>query len=121
MNTFAQRLRYTRTQRGFTQEKLALLSGLSQSAIASYESGLRHQTRNLLCLAKALNVNPLWLEQGLGPMNLTVQEIHKNYNPSWPFTQISLEDFNALTTQDQRLIENVILSVMDHLKEHKNA
>lgn len=121
MNTFAQRLRYTRNQRGYTQEKLALLSGLSQSAIASYESGLRQHTRNLLCLAKVLNVNPLWLEQGIGPMALAVQETNKNYSPYWPFTRVSLDEFNALTAQEQQLIENVMVSFIDHIKEYKET
>ncbi len=67
MNTFSDRLREARVLRGYTQQALARVAGLSQSAIASYESGRRHSSRAMRRLARALHVNLDWLETGNGP------------------------------------------------------
>jgi transcriptional regulator with XRE-family HTH domain len=66
---FSERLKYVRGLRGYSQQKLAKLAGVSQSAIGSYETGDRETTRSLWELADALDVNALWLETGKGPMD----------------------------------------------------
>lgn len=68
----AQRLRRARKERGLSQERLARLSGLSQTAISAYERGAMEPTvGNLLALARALRVSPQWL-MGLGPSEVEV-------------------------------------------------
>lgn len=119
MTTFAQRLLQARTQQGYTQNKLATLCGLSQSTIASYESGMRLQPRNLRSLAKALKVNPLWLEQGRGAMQLKFSELDRDYDSDWPFTRISLDEFDQLTEPQRVLIENLIHTLMDTWRHQK--
>lgn len=119
MTTFAQRLLYARTQRGYTQNQLAVLCGLSQSTIASYESGTRLQPRNLRSLAKALQVNPLWLEQGRGAMQLNLSDQDKDYAVRWPFVHISIDDFEQLTEQQLVLMENLIRTTMDTWRHQK--
>ncbi|AZY47922.1 helix-turn-helix domain-containing protein [Bordetella avium] len=67
MNTFSDRLREARVLRGYTQQSLARVAGLSQSAIASYESGRRQSSRAMRQLARVLRVRLDWLETGQGP------------------------------------------------------
>lgn len=119
MTTFAQRLLYARTQRDLTQTQLAALCGLSQSTIANYESGARQQPRNLRALAQALKVNPLWLEQGRGAMQLNLTDVDKEYVVSWPFTGISVKELDQLTEQQRTIIENLVHSVMDAWRHQK--
>lgn len=112
MNTFAERLLYARQLRGYTQNQLATLCGLSQSTIASYEAGTRLHARNLLSLAKILKVSPTWLEQGTGPIFSTLQETTPNYSHSWPFTGVSPDDLLQLNEQQLTTIENVIKALL---------
>lgn len=116
MKTFAQRLLHARTERGYTQLQLAKLCGVSQSTIASYESGTRLHTRHLLSLAKNLKTNPLWLEQGIGPMVSTLQEADKNYSQFWPFTRVSPDELHQLTDQQLHLVESVLQTLIKELK-----
>lgn len=113
VDTFAQRLLHARQLRGYTQSKLATLCGLSQSTIASYESGTRLHARNLLSLAKILKVNPLWLEQGIEPMSSTLQETTNSYSFNWPFTGVSPEEINQLSEQQRSTLEAVVRTLLD--------
>lgn len=64
MTTLATRLRTTREQANLTQAELGKLVGVSQNAIQKIESGKTLEPRNLLQLAMALKVDPLWLQTG---------------------------------------------------------
>lgn len=65
---FSERLRHARQHRGLSQADLARLCGLTQSAISNYENGTRRDAREILDLARALNVSALWLRKGIGTM-----------------------------------------------------
>ncbi|WP_186156797.1 LexA family transcriptional regulator [Burkholderia gladioli] len=67
MKTLADRLKEVRKEREISQEALARLSGVSQSTIAHIESGRNQGTKYLLALARALELNPDWLENERGP------------------------------------------------------
>lgn len=67
MDTLAQRLRLSRKERGLTQAQLAEAAGVAQSDISKLERGEAQKTANLVRLAKALGVNPAWLDTGDGP------------------------------------------------------
>lgn len=56
-----QRLRECRKAKGFTQAKLALLSGVSQGTIGNIESGIRGYGESLIDIARALNVSADYL------------------------------------------------------------
>lgn len=71
LETFAQRLKWAREQKQLSQDELGKLVGVSQSAIGNFESGSRKTSRNLLGLAQALDVAPLWLESGRGDVRPT--------------------------------------------------
>ena len=112
MKNFAERLLFARTQRGLTQQKLAALCHISQSTIASYESGARLHARNLIELANALHVNAQWLSKGTGPMFTSIQESTPSYMQTWPFTRVSPNDIFELSSSQKQLVENVIHTLL---------
>ncbi|WP_419844416.1 XRE family transcriptional regulator [Actinobacillus pleuropneumoniae] len=66
MNTLSERLKFARTQANYTQVKLAEEVGVSQNTIQKIEKG--GETKYVNQLAKALKVNPEWLQFGTGEM-----------------------------------------------------
>ncbi|MDG6301028.1 S24 family peptidase [Glaesserella parasuis] len=66
MNTLSERLKFARTQANYTQVKLAEEVGVSQNTIQKIEKG--GETKYVNQLAKALKVNPEWLQFGIGEM-----------------------------------------------------
>lgn len=127
MKTFSDRLKHARLLRGHTQKALARLARISQSAIGSYESGLRHSSRSARKLAQVLKVETEWLETGKGPMELPVEGYDlSNTLPSpglaepqprpgmrprpmapWPFPNISPSQFESLTPEDRLVLESI--------------
>lgn len=51
-------LKKLRTELGYTQHKLALVSGVSRYAISSYEGGTKPNLDSLLMICEALNCTP---------------------------------------------------------------
>lgn len=70
VKTLAERLKWARDQKGWTQEDLATASGVSQGTIGNAESGLRKVPRELIEIAGALDVSANWLKSGKGTPNL---------------------------------------------------
>lgn len=68
MDTLAKRLKSAREAAGLTQVQLSEAAGLPQPLISKIERGIVQRTTNILALAKALNVNPHWLDLGDGNM-----------------------------------------------------
>ena len=67
--TLAERLRIALdAAENMDQSKLARAVGTAQQTIHSILSGKSKRTTRIAELARALNVNPLWLETGTGPM-----------------------------------------------------
>lgn len=67
MQAFSDRLAAVRRRRGYTQEQLAALAGISRVHLARLETGSRgkrpHPDR-VKSLAAALQVDPEWLQFG---------------------------------------------------------
>lgn len=63
--TIADRLKKAREKSGLTQSQLAQKAKVAQSTIANIENGIRKRPRELLKIAKVLNVSPEWLENGI--------------------------------------------------------
>lgn len=130
VNTFADRLRQARKLRRLTQAKLAARCGLSQSAIANYEIGFRLSTKKIFELARALQVSPLWLQEGGGPMQIesrpetdlseyrVADKIPHAPLAGWPFERISPIQYWSLSEEDRKLIENTIAPLVHSLR-HK--
>lgn len=76
MRTMGERVRETREERGYTQKKLAELSGLSQTTISDIERGRNSQSRSAVKIAAALKVQPLWLttEKGVKEISTHLSE-----------------------------------------------
>lgn len=92
MKTIAERLKFARELKGWSQSQLAIASDLSQSAIGNIEAGAREGRGSLPKIAKALDISHDWLADGFGEMarvtaNL-VQESPARYGAA---TEINLE------------------------------
>lgn len=118
VNTLSERLKYARKLRDLTQKQLAQAAKISQGAISNYETRLRSSPRHLLKLAAALKVSPLWLAEGVGPIEtqplalLTLQDnsLANQTATTWPFDRISAADVLSLSAEQRRMIEDVILT-----------
>jgi len=64
MEGIAGRLKQARKALNLTQAELAKKAKVSQGTIGNIEAGLRDRPRELLAIAAALEVDPLWLETG---------------------------------------------------------
>jgi transcriptional regulator with XRE-family HTH domain len=69
MPSLAARLLHARTLRGLTQQELAAKAHVSQGTIGNVEKGIRKKPRDLVRIARALEVSPEWLGEGTGPMD----------------------------------------------------
>lgn len=69
LSTVGSRLLQARKKAGMTQKELADASGTSQTGIQSAEKRGATSIRKPTQIAKALNVNPVWLIEGTGPMH----------------------------------------------------
>ena len=129
--SFSDRLTQARKLRGFTQLELSRVSGISQSAIASYESGARKSSRSTRKLARALNVEVEWLETGHGPMQASDGyptggacatpalmdaaaggKLHAGAR-YWPFASITPARYDGLATRDKRRLEQMMKIFID--------
>ena len=122
MNTLAERLRYARNLRNLTQKELAIRANVSQGAISNYENQFRYHPRNILRLATALNVNPLWLFHGTAPMEIVIAipasavtealgEPDRHY--TWPFRKILPADYFSLPVEKRELVEAMALTMLN--------
>lgn len=67
MNNLGQRIKAERERLGLTQEELGRKCDLSDKGISDIERGRTRATTRVVSIAKALKVNPTWLESGKGP------------------------------------------------------
>nr|WP_246600644.1 helix-turn-helix transcriptional regulator [Candidimonas humi] len=119
-------MRHARTLRHLTQAEVAAACGLSQGAIANYESGSRAAPKDILGLADALRVSALWLLHGKGdmePVSISPGRLDepgpKRGGRTWPFERIAPQAYWALSAQDRQLVENTVLSLIDSLSDGK--
>lgn len=128
VKNFADRLRYARTLRGLSQAALAQACGLSQGAIANYESNARQSAKEIFRIAEVLNVNPVWLGMGSGPMEPidSLPETQATYRLAeaekpratglWPFGLVSAEDYWALAHSDRIIVEKMVATLVKSLQ-----
>ena len=116
MNTLAERLLWARKKKGLTQATLARLSGSSQPAIGSLESGNRVASRNIAAIAAALGVNAMWLQTGKGRPDLNYVEpveVVKQYSAD---IQLVIE---LMLSTDERGQKKILLAAQDTLDMHR--
>lgn len=71
MKTIAQRLKWARDQKEWTQSHLAVAAEVSTGTIGNIESGQRQSKGSLPQIAEALGVHHKWLAYGTGPIWLS--------------------------------------------------
>lgn len=74
MSTFRERVRSRRKEIGLSQKALAERSGLSQTTISDIERGRNDGSREIIALARTLNVQAQWLAYGTMPKALGMDE-----------------------------------------------
>ena len=142
MKTFSDRLKHARLLRGHTQKTLARLARLSQSAIGSYESGLRQSTRSARKLAQVLKVEVEWLETGKGPMEISMGRYDLSDTlpatgvaesaprsggralpmAPWPFSNVSPAQVELLTPDERAGLEAMVQVYIEHaVRIHRSA
>jgi len=129
VNLFAERLRHIRAQRGMSQAALARACGLSQSAIANYENGSRKSAKDVFRLAEALNVNPMWLALGEGPVEALSSVKSPVYRLTdaapahrlapWPFADTPPEVYWSLSDGERAVVETTLSSLIESLKKKR--
>ncbi len=102
---------------------MARLCGLTQSAISNYENGTRRDAREILDLARALNVSALWLRKGIGTMEFkddsyTLSE-PQDGPPivTWPFRLFSVDEVVALADGERDLLDRTLRHLLDGMKK----
>lgn len=96
MKTLAERLIWARQQKSlrenidFTQADLALKAGVSQGAIGHLESGRTSTSRSITSIARALDVDPVWLADGKG----------EAFPKEWGAVPPSTEHLNVVIAED---------------------
>ena len=104
---FADRLKSARKAAGLTQHALAEKVGIRSASIAQMETGLTKfpSSKNLLPLARALDVDPEWLISGKGqpkPPSNEVREPAAEYCAHNQQEQMMLDLFRNLPEEDRR-------------------
>jgi transcriptional regulator with XRE-family HTH domain len=125
VNLFAERLRHIRALRGMSQSALARACGLSQSAIANYENGSRKSAKDIFKLSEALDVNPVWLALGTGPIEAlphAASAVHRVTDAvpahglaPWPFSDTPPEVYWSLTDDERAVVETTLCSLIKSL------
>ncbi len=113
--TIAERTKIARERIGLKQDELAKKAGVSQGTIANIEGGFRKRPREIVSIAKALGVDPVWLESGsvdriYAPANqsngLVVNEDRQAYD--WPFKTISKPQWESIPKHKRDVIEEQV-------------
>lgn len=76
--TVAERLRDARQKARMTQTELAQLSGVSQTTVASVETGRADSSKHLYKFAEVLGADPRWLITGEAAHQSALSGIHEN-------------------------------------------
>lgn len=126
VKTMRERLKHARMLRGMTQARLAEAAGCAQSAIGNIESGERTNLRNLVDVARVLNVSVDWLYDGKGPgptglpagdespgKVIAMEAVRSYDNSSWPFVTVPLHRVLALPAIKREMIASYILGVVE--------
>lgn len=125
VKTARDRLKYARELRGLSQAALAKAAGCAQSTIGNFESGGRQTLRNLVDVARALQVSAEWLNDGIGqgPVGhptytdgagkvIAMEPVRPYEANTWPFG-LSLARVLALPTARRDMIESYMLGMVE--------
>jgi transcriptional regulator with XRE-family HTH domain len=116
MQDLAARMKHAIAQkRGGSQSELARACGLQQPSVTAWFTGRTKTLKgtSLLKAAKYLEVIPLWLGSGIGPMReldmqgnvVQVEDRAGSFAPSWPFRSISPAEWDVLPMHLRSMVE----------------
>ncbi len=126
--TIAERTKIARERIGLKQDELAKKAGVSQGTIANIEGGFRKRPREIVSIAKALGVDPVWLESGsveriYAPSNeskgLMVNEDQQAYD--WPFKTVSMPQWESIPKHKRDVIEEQVRGMVASAAISKRA
>jgi len=109
VKTIKDRTKEAREALGISQAELAKLAKVSPGTIGNLEAGTRENPRELLGIAAALKVNPLWLKTGKGPRGVDAAESPLPAAPAGAHAEL-LAFFDELPPHEQAA---VLLDVHD--------
>jgi phage repressor protein C with HTH and peptisase S24 domain len=90
--------------RKISQKELAKLAGVSQTTIADLERGRNDGSAHIAKIAKALNVNPIWLTDGTGKKEI-INVISLQKNISKPLREgIIIEQYDTKASMGTGLL-----------------
>ena len=126
MKTIAERLKFARELKGWTQAQLAIAAGVSTGTIGNIESGARQSKGSLPQIAEALWVNHKWLATGQGvhgfnlgekiPPNSAIYEPNMpvaRMDSAWAATALIANLRNALReTDDKELVAYMLTTLI---------
>ncbi|OQS39784.1 transcriptional regulator [Chromobacterium haemolyticum] len=110
MRTLGTRVKAEREKRGWTQEALARKAGVGATTITDIETGRSRATTRLIDIARALAVNPQWLESGTGPRKPV---------PTLENTYIAAESVDDLARQLAEKSEEEIAELIRLILQHR--
>jgi len=94
-STFGDRLKRERKAQNLTQDALATLAKTSQQVISNIERNGQDKTGATVAIAKALGVNPEWLETGKGDKSPVQWELLLDIEPLDPTSQAAAKQLIA--------------------------
>lgn len=113
LKSLGQRVAWARERLELSQEELARKAGVSQSTIGNIEAGIRARPRQLLELAKALNVTQEWLLTGTDTDALTVMQEPAPYLANAPLGDVErllVQMFRQVSPAAQENVMHLLIS-----------
>lgn len=121
MDTLSDRLHFLagRMQPRPKQREIADACGVTQVTVSQWFSGdiKTLSGHALLPLAKFFRVYPKWLNEGIGPRDLSELEVNEllarekepQYAEPWPFQRLTADDWRKLTPAQRARVESLAL------------
>jgi transcriptional regulator with XRE-family HTH domain len=112
-----ERIKQARGARGWSQAELARRISVTQPSVAEWESGRKAPSmKNLMLLAKLLDVGFEWLSTGRGEMRLppplSVSEVRPTYEWMLPEERRLLNTFERLQPRQREALLGFLESLM---------
>lgn len=112
-----ERLRQIRMEKELSQAEVAKMLGVSQQAVANYETGLRQpDTLTLTKLAQIFNVSTDWL---LGLTNL--KKFDLDIDNIAAMRSREMEGYNDLTKEEQEFLRNFVREYYERFGKKKES
>ncbi len=118
-----ERIKELRKFFGLTLEKFGARLGVGKTAISKIEKGENNVTDQMfLAICREYNVNPLWLEKGIGPMFLERSEDEEYTDAAKklsddPLIVSCLVEYAKLRPEEQAVIHKYITNLLSRYKE----